>query len=248
MPQPLGSSAQGRAGGPGRSVVLGGTASVPVANPKTATVYVPIQTSHVVDVINAAKCNARIRSDCRVVARAGVGSSPLAAAIDERTDTIYVTNGNAGTVSVLNGARCKASVSSGCRRALATIKVGKLPVAAAFNPATRTVYVTNLQRHSVSVIDAAGCNAVTTRGCGRPAKTVKDRHGPDAVDVDVATDTVYVANSGLNNNGDTVSVINGAACNGRTGSGCRRAPRTVTVGRCFLRRGRPGQPRRLRGK
>jgi len=196
-------------------------------------VYVPVQSGHVVDVINAARCNARVATDCRVVARARVGTSPLAGAVDEKTDTVYVVNnppGAAGTVSVVNGARCNATVTRGCGRPLATIKVGKVPVAAAFNPATRTVYVANVASGSVSVIDAAGCNAVTTRGCGHAVKTIKDRFGPDAVDVDVATDTVYAANCGLSGNGHTVSVINGAACNGHTGRGCGRAPRIVKVG------------------
>ena len=206
---------------------------MPVANPRTGTVYVPVQSGHVVDVINAARCNARVATDCRVVARARVGISPLAGAVDEMTDTVYVVNnppGAAGTVSVVNGARCNATVTRGCGRPLATIKVGKMPVAAAFNPATRTVYVANVASGSVSVIDAAGCNAVTTRGCGHAVKTVKDRFGPDAVDVDVASDTVYAANGGLSGNGHTVSVIDGAACNGHTGRGCGRAPRTVQVG------------------
>ncbi len=100
-----------------------------------------------------------------MVARARVGRSPLAAAIDTRTDTLYVVNGSAGTVSVLDGARCDARVSGGCGRALATIRVGRMPVAAAFDQATRTVYVANLKGRSVSVINAAECNAVTTRGC-----------------------------------------------------------------------------------
>ena len=76
--------------------------------------------------------------------RARVGSSPLAAAVDERTDTVYVVNGNNGTVSVLNGARCNARVTRGCGRPVATVKVGKFPVAAVVNPATRTLYVANL--------------------------------------------------------------------------------------------------------
>jgi DNA-binding beta-propeller fold protein YncE len=214
----------------GGLAVLGGSPGVPVADARTGTVYVPIQSSDAVDVIDAAACNARVRSDCRVVARVRVGRSPLAAAIDARTDTIYVVNGSAGTVSVLDGARCNARVTGGCGRAVATIRVGRMPVAAAFNPATRTVYVANLKGRSISVINAARCNAVTRRGCGRAARTVPDRHGPDAVDVDVATDTVYAANSGTSGNGDTVSVIDGAACNGSTGRGCGRVPRTIKVG------------------
>jgi DNA-binding beta-propeller fold protein YncE len=222
----------------GGSVVLGGSPGTPAANPVTGTVYVPIQCAtsfcnpntpgHVVDVIDAATCNANAGSGCRVVATARVGSGPLAAAVDEQTDTVYVTNGNDGTVSVLNGATCNARVTRGCGTPLATIKVGGFPVAAAVNPATGTLYVAS-PKGDVFVIDAAGCNAVTTRGCAQPVRKITDSQGPQALDVDTATDTVYAANAG-SGNGDTVSVIDGATCNGTNGSGCGLAPRTVTVG------------------
>ena len=222
----------------GRSVVLGGSPGTPAADPGTGTVYVPIQCTtsfcspdapgHIVDVINAAKCNANPGSGCRVVAKARVGSAPLAAAVDLRTDTIYVVNGTSNTVSVLNGARCNARVTSGCGRPAASVKVGSFPVAAAFNPATRTLYVASPKGH-VFVINAASCNAVTTRGCTQPVRKVKDSRGPQALDVDVATDTVYAANAG-SGNGDTVSVIDGATCNGQDGSGCGQVPRTIKVG------------------
>ena len=218
------------------SVVLSGSPGVPAANTRTQTVYVPIQCTnsscstprHVVDVINAATCNARVRSDCRVVARARVGTSPLAAVVDQKTDTVYVVNGSSNTVSVLNGARCNARVTVGCRRPVATVKVGQFPVAAAFDPKTKTLYVASPQGH-IFVINAADCNALTTSGCRRPVKSVRDSRGPQSVDVDVATDTVYTADDGTGN-GDTVSVINGAACNGHVSRGCGRAPRSITVG------------------
>ncbi|MGN6168498.1 MAG: YncE family protein, partial [Solirubrobacteraceae bacterium] len=237
----LGRLGDGLGAGVGRGfVVLGGSPGAPAANPKTDTVYVPIQClrnclpGHVVDVINAARCSSRIVSGCRVVATAKVGSGPLAAAIDSRTDTVYVTNGNDDTVSVLNGGRCNARVTRGCGRSVATVKVGKFPVAAVVNPRTRTLYVANcgkcggsLVGGSVSVINTATCNAKVTRGCRRPARTVIDKASPSWLDVDTATDTIYVANSVTPG---TVSVIDGAACNGRTGRGCGRVPATVTVG------------------
>jgi DNA-binding beta-propeller fold protein YncE len=231
-------SAPDGAAAAGRSVLLAGSPGTPAANPMTDTVYVPIQCAnrfcggnapgHVVDVIDAAKCNANARSGCPVVARALVGSGPLAAAVDERTDTVYVANGNDGTVSVLNGALCNATVTRGCDKPLATVKVGGFPVAEAINPDTGTLYVASPEG-DVFVVDAAGCSAVTTRGCSRPVRKVKDNQGPQALDVDTATDTVYAANAG-SGNGDTVSVIDGATCDATNGSGCGRAPRTVTVG------------------
>ncbi len=197
----------------GWSVVLGGSPGAPAANPRTGTVYVPIQCrtnycrpntpGDVVDVIDAATCNADTGSGCRVVATARVGSSPLAAAVDERTDTVYVANGNDGTVSVLDGARCNATVTAGCGQPVATIKIGGFPVDEAFDPATGTLYVAD-PNGDVVVIDAASCNAVTTRGCTQPARKVKVPQGPQALDVDVATDTVYTANGGSSGNGDTV--------------------------------------------
>jgi DNA-binding beta-propeller fold protein YncE len=221
------------------SIRLSGSPGVPVANPKTDTIYVPIQCAtsgcpssskagHVVDVINAADCNATVTSHCRVVAKAKVGSYPLAATVDEQTDTVYVVNGS-GSVSVVNGARCNATVTRGCGRSLATVKTGGFPVAAAFDPRTRTLYAAS-PSGEVFVINGARCNAVTTKGCGQPVKTVKDNLDPDAIDVDLATDTVYAANAGPSNNGDTLSVIDGATCNGTNGTGCARIPPTTKVG------------------
>jgi DNA-binding beta-propeller fold protein YncE len=133
-------------------------------------------------------------------------------------------------VSVINGARCNANDLSGCATAVvATVKVGKFPVSDAFNPATRTVYVANLTG-SISVINAATCNATTTSGCGHPVGSIPDKRGPAWIDIDLATGTVYVADSGTSGEGgDTVSVINGATCNGHTGTGCRVLA-TATVG------------------
>jgi DNA-binding beta-propeller fold protein YncE len=222
------------------SIPLVGSPGVPVANPKTNTLYVPIQctnptsntsctatASRDVEVINAADCNAEDMSDCRAVAKATVGKSPLAAVIDEGTDTIYTANAF-GSVSVLDGATCNATVTSGCS-SLATVTTGGFPVALAFEPRTATLYVASPDG-SVFVVDVAKCNALTTSGCGEAVKTINDSLDPDGIAVDLATDTVYAANAGPTGNGDTVSVINGATCNGHNGSGCERTPDLVTVG------------------
>jgi DNA-binding beta-propeller fold protein YncE len=234
----LGRMAQRSAARPGGSVVLDGGPGVPLANPKTATVYVPVQCAtgfcqqnrpgHVLDVINAATCNVKTTAGCRVIARAAAGKLPLAAALDERTDTVYVADGS-GKITVVDGSRCNARVRSGCAKPLAAITTGGFPVAAAFNPKTRTLYVAS-PAGQVFVIGVAKCNTVTTAGCGKHVKMVNDPLGPDAVAVNAATDTVYAANAGPTGNGDTVSVINGATCNGSTGTGCGHKPPTIRVG------------------
>lgn len=225
---------RGRSAG---SVALGGSPALPAVNASTNSLYVPIQCTtrqctsqtRAVDIINTAKCNARALAGCRVVAVARAGLMPLAAVVDQAADTVYVVNGGSNSLSVLNGARCNATVTSGCARPAATVSLRKSPVAAAFDPATRTVYVASPAGY-LFVVDAAKCNAVTTRECGHAVSWVRIRQGPDAVDVDIASDTIYTANAGPTGAGDTVSVINGSACNGTNHTGCGRAPRLVTVG------------------
>ena len=222
-----------------RSVELDGAPGTSAADTRTGTLYVPIQCAtgfcssgqpaHVLDVINAAACNVNARSGCRVVARAEVGGSPTAAVVDERTDTVYVTNSDDGTVSVVSGARCNARVTSGCGAPRASVKLGGFLVAATVNPGTRTLYVADL-KGGVFVVDTAACNAATTTGCAQPARKIADRQGPAALDIDLATDTLYTVNNGDSDNGDTVSVISGATCNGTDGSGCGQAPATTKVG------------------
>jgi len=222
------------------TVVLTGSPGVSAVNPKTDTIYVAIQCAHTdcatgppehdVDIVNTATCNGTDHSGCRVAGTIHAGTGPIGVAVDPQTDTIYVTNGNDNTVSVINGAWCNAEDLSGCGTAVvATVKVGMFPVADAFSPATRTVYVTNLAGGSISVINAATCNAMTTSGCGHPVRSIPDKRGPAWIDIDRATDTVYAADNGTSGGGDTVSVINGATCNGHTGTGCRVLA-TATVG------------------
>jgi DNA-binding beta-propeller fold protein YncE len=221
------------------SFALDGSPGIPAANSRTDTVYVPIQCAQsfcpqngapgaVVDLIDAATCNARTSLGCKVVARAKVGSMPLATAVDQRTDTIYVANGD-GTVSVVDGAHCNASVTTGCASPVAAITVGGFPVAATFNPSTRTVYLANVVGQ-VDVLDVTHCNSKTTSGCANPVKMIADSLIPDGIDVNVATDTVYAANGGPTGNGNTLSVIDGSLCNATTSTGCGRTPRTVLVG------------------
>ena len=223
----IGASASGSREAVGNTLVLAGDPGNPIANPKTHTLYVPIQSGHVLEVIDTASCIPKPATRCRVVATAAAGKSPLSATVDESTNTIYVVRGTG--VTVLNGGRCDAQVHSGCSKPLALIRTGGFPVADALDPRTQTLYVASV-KGQVFVIDTAQCNASTTTGCGDPVRTVADKPGPDGIDVDIATDTVYAADAGPNGNGDTVSMINGATCNGSTATGCARTPRTIDVG------------------
>jgi DNA-binding beta-propeller fold protein YncE len=208
----------------------------------TDTVYVTnngINTAGTtVSVINGATCNAQITSGCEQTATTiTVGNCPAGLAINHATSTLYVANACDSTVSVINTATCNAKVTTGCDQTPPTITVGNGPTPVGVNQATDTIYVGNNNDSTVSVINGATCNARTTSGCGQAPATVTVADSPYGLAVDQHTDTVYVANTGNEffatgyaNLTSSVSVINGAACNGHVTSGCAKPPFAVPVG------------------
>jgi len=169
-----------------------------------------------------------------------VGGEPGGVAVDEATDTLYVANLQGSTVWVIDGATCNATDQQGCSRPPATVAVGNGPYALAVDEATDTVYVTNPSAagsgDTVSVINGATCNAATQSGCRQSPATITVGTAPLGIAVNPTTNTVYVTAAGENaftdgsGLGDTVSVINGASCDGADTSGCGRSPAQVTVG------------------
>ena len=213
------------------SVKVGNSPAGVAVDQATDTIYVANSGGTTVSVIDGATCNGKVTSGCgQTPHRVRLGKSPWAVAVDQATDTIYALNpGTPGTVSVINGARCNASVTSGCGKIPPTVTVGNGNIVAglAVNQATDTIYAVNTIDNTVSVINGATCNAKVTSGCDqRPAHVDVGRQFFGFAAVDQATDLVYVSN----NRDDTVSVINGATCNGKVTSGCRRTPPTVTAG------------------
>jgi len=235
-----------------RSVAPSAVVSTPFLNPptkltggvavdgSTKTVYVANLGWGTVSVLNSATCNAAQRSGCtKPAATIDVGGEPGEIAVDEATDTLYVANLAGSTVAVINGATCNATDQKGCSRPPATLTVGKGPYALAVDDATDTVYVTNpgasVGGDTVSVIDGATCNAVEQSGCDQSPATITVGAGPLGIAVNPATNTVYVSEVGQDfftggTVGDTVSVINGASCDGTDMSECGQSPAQVTVG------------------
>lgn len=100
---------------------------------------------------------------------------------------------------------------------------GNGPDGLAFDPATSTLYASDQNTGSVSVISTAACNAQDPRGCGQQMHSVPAGASPEGIALDRATGTIYVANIG----GNTISVINAWTCNATNFSGCRQAPASV---------------------
>jgi YVTN family beta-propeller protein len=220
-----------RVGKPG---VLGSDAIGVAVNRATDTVYVVNAGeggNSVVRVINGAACNAIRTAGCRrAPATIHVGKVPIGIAVDQVTDTVYVTNAGSSTISVINGATCDGTDHSGCGQVPATLAAKGPGFGLAINEMTGTLYAV-VANDKLAVFNAATCNAASTSGCGQTPATVKVGSFPQGVAVDPATDTVYVANNANSDAPASVSVINGATCNGTHHSGCRQPPATAPAGR-----------------
>jgi DNA-binding beta-propeller fold protein YncE len=213
-------------GTPATAKVGDGPAGIAV-DPATDTVYVTNSgpgmdgSGHTVSVINGATCNAGNTSGCsQTPATVHVGHFAFGAAFDA---------GTPGTVSVIDGATCNAAVTTGCGQPPPTVTVGNGNVVAglAVDQPTDTIYAVNTIDNTVSVINGATCNRRITSGCSdKPAAVHVGRQGFGFAAADPAADLIYVTNY-LD---DTVSVINGATCNGNIASGCDQTPPTVPAG------------------
>jgi DNA-binding beta-propeller fold protein YncE len=127
-------------------------------------------------------------------------------------------------------------VTSGCGQAPGTIEVGMNTFTIGVSAKTDSIYAavlgSNFLNNTVWVIDGTHCNGTDHSGCtSAVVAKAKVGHGPSAVIVNDATDTVYVDNNADGDRPGTVSLINGATCNGSVTTSCASSKPTVTVGR-----------------
>ncbi len=195
------------------SVTVGFGAAALAVDTLTDTVYVADFANfagNTVSVIDGTTCNAANTTGCtnapQTITLGPAFTSPDSIAVDEATDTIYVAdleNGEgSGMVSVINGATCNAATSTGCGKAPQNVTVGFGPTAISFDYVNRSVVVANIEDTSVSVIDAAICNAIISFGCGSAQPKLAVGRAPFAVAIDPTVGTIYTSNGD-----DTVSIV-----------------------------------------
>jgi DNA-binding beta-propeller fold protein YncE len=219
---------------------------------RTHTVYVASArsdkgTAGTVWVINARTCNASRAAGCAHLRTLLVpGGAPTDIAVNAATDTIYVatTLGERYGVSVFKGATCNAKSTVGCDQAPATLVTGKSSaglrafLTLAVNPATNSIYAasdlsspTGSQLgDQVYVMNGATCDAANTTGCGQTPSVVRTGPAPSGIVADPSTNTIYTANLADGEGAGSVSVINGATCNGSNPTGCGDPVHTVAAG------------------
>jgi DNA-binding beta-propeller fold protein YncE len=197
---------------------LGGFLSQLAVNQATNTIYAtnvafggPGFVDNSVYVFNGATCDAANTTGCgqapAVITPGNPltppgGLAPWGIAVDEVTDTIYVAlqaDGDfAGRVAVIDGATCNGSNTTGCGQTPATAAAGFGASEVGLDPTTHTVYATNTEDASLSVIPGAICNRFISFGCGlvlpKLATGTYPGFSPGTIAVDAADRTAYVAN------------------------------------------------------
>ena len=179
-----------------------------------------------VSVLDASTCNSTTQSGCAHEGLVKVGTAPLAVAVDQSTNTIYTANNESNNVSVIDGRRCDAADLTGCLALTpASLVVGKSPNGATLDEPAHTLYVSDYDGNTLSVIGTGACNSAHLAGCSRTVPhTLQTGEEPNGVAVGAATSTLYVPN-GLDND---VSVIDAAQCDAADTMGCRHSAPSVT--------------------
>lgn len=212
------------------TVPTGGGPAFADENHLTHTLYVANAGDSTVSVVDLRRCAGLDTSGCmRTSPVVHVPGPPLGLAVDEASDTVYVTDPLDASVAVIDGATCNATDHSGCDQTPATARAGAFDNVLAVDPHTHMVYTTDqgADPGTVSVIDGNVCNGAHTSGCAsQPVAAPVVGGAPSGITINPATDTVYVANTGLTPDedpvpgGDTLSVIDGAACTAAHPAGC----------------------------
>jgi DNA-binding beta-propeller fold protein YncE len=188
-------------------------------DPASDTLYVTTSSSLVL--IDGRTCNAATTAGCAQLHTIRFGDTDLRGlAFDPSTATLYLANAD-GSVVVFDARACNATVAR-CQAA-ARIQVARqlTPDQLLLDPATHTLYVVGDDGSgTISVIDAAHCNALNRSGCGKaPVRLRTADDSTQAIAVNPATGTLYVAND----DSDSVSLVDTRTCSALDASRCGAA-------------------------
>jgi YVTN family beta-propeller protein len=183
-----------------------------------------------VALVDTSRCNAETTIGCTgtgpsLVVGTGSSDANVGMALDPYASTLYVANPVDNTVSLVDLRHCTASDSSGCGQVAPTAPTaGGFAVDLTYVAQSDTLYVTAGGNNTVSVLDAAACNALRTNRCAEPAGTIRGGIDLGAPRFDPTTATLYLVPVA------DVDVVNAATCNGRVSRGCFTPAPTVHVG------------------
>ena len=195
------------------------------------TLYVANDIDNTISVVDIADCSAAVTSGCHqhAVTSPVVGGYTLALVAAPASRTLYEVEDGNNTVDLLDIATCNATRSTGCDHHAGTFRGGVNTNFAALDTTHGTLYVSSSPPNragDVSLIDAVRCTARDQSGCPTIPPAFAVGSVPDAIAVNDATHTAYIANSA----DGTVSVVDTHVCAATTVALCRHPRATIAVG------------------
>src|SRR4051794_17198433 len=149
---------------------------------------------------------------------------PQVTQLDPVTSTLYVST-DSGTIHVIDASRCSAVHRRGCPDAEVATIAAAGDANFAVDQSTRTLYAAYAAKGTISVLDAATCNARVTMGCAATHSVIATGGTPLGLALDPRTHTLYAGNDTGN-----VAVIDTSACNRAVTSACGQSPATIPLG------------------
>lgn len=207
----------------------------PAIETSTHTLYLPVQPDPGVfgdvlsyaAVIDGSTCNGIDHSGCgRTPRLVQTGAFVNCAFIDAATKTAYLVNSLSASLSVIDAVTCNGKHPAGCPEQVPALATGLVPLGAAVNPNTHTIYSASNDTNTVWVLDASKCNGRHTEGCTKFEPTTTVGGGAQAFANNPYTHTLYETNQSEN----TVSIIDSAVCNSKHVSGCEQTWPKFEVG------------------
>jgi DNA-binding beta-propeller fold protein YncE len=211
------------------TMAVGPTAYDLTVDPATDTVYEPTFSSvnSPTLILNGATCNGTIHTGCaQTPSEVPGGAGADQALVDPATGNVFILNQEDSTISVIDGQRCNAIHSAGCVATPVLIGTEYDPGAMALDLATQTLYETNQDENTMSVLNATFCTDAHQADCRHEAPTSTIGSEPAGIANNPVTNTIYVSNRA----DETLSVVDGTKCNASNTAGCRASWPTATVG------------------
>jgi YVTN family beta-propeller protein len=189
-----------------------------IYDPAERTLYATNQDDHSIVMFDPATCNSARSDGCDPVGPVVHIGRGGWLAVDGARHRVYATDLDDGRVAVLDSRHCNARDFSGCTPSF--VPAGPDLFGIAVDPVTGTVYASNSQEATVTVLDRTGAKATIPVGVN-----------PRGLAIDGARRTLYVTNGADGDVPATLSIVDLRHCTAADTSGCGRTWPAVPVGR-----------------
>ncbi len=196
-----------------------------VLDPDTATLFVVDGYDDEVIALDTTFCNALRTSGCRDEVPALYTGEDEFVVVDNAKHTVYATQGILHQLWMVDSRTCDARHPQGCTPVTASVPGISGPRGLVLDSSTQTLYATNVDDHTVVLIDPARCNVDHPGGCAPIGPPIPVGAGAVKAVVNERTHMLYVNNV----DDSTITAIDATHCRVGDLASCAAPTRTGPV-------------------